>query len=485
MIPPGRAPQLLASVLAAPDDDGPRLVYADWLTERGDPRGAFIADQHRLAETDEADPAWPALHARVERALRDRGRDWVAPFAGLAGAVSFSRGFAEGVDLGEVLDPLPKFKKIAAAAPIRAVTLSRPSRWGPSPARAAPLDQAIGELASLGVRRVRVDGATAADLAGFDRGTLRGVEALDLRTERYRQEDATRLVPALAGARLRVLRLRGFDLTADQIDQLADEGAFAGLSALSIERAPVAERGLERLARALPQRLAALSLADNRGSLASLGAVLERIGPSSLDLSGGVSVPVLEALIASDAMQSVRHLSLRRPSGKIKGRIERLFRRVLPALTRLDLGESDLSDADMRALARSPFLPQLTALHLDGTPVGDRGLGAFLAATPASLRIVSLSLSNTRIGGRGLRALAKWPGLRNVAALALPGRDLPPIVAEGLAAAPGFDPARLSVRGPRTILNERWPKALARGFEPRSEGLARGYEVDARRSSKE
>jgi uncharacterized protein (TIGR02996 family) len=38
---------LLAAVRAAPDDDGPKLVYADWLIERGDPRGELVALEHR------------------------------------------------------------------------------------------------------------------------------------------------------------------------------------------------------------------------------------------------------------------------------------------------------------------------------------------------------------------------------------------------------------------------------------------------------
>src|SRR5262249_38667449 len=33
----------LADILAHPDDDTPRLVYADWLMERDDPRGNPIA----------------------------------------------------------------------------------------------------------------------------------------------------------------------------------------------------------------------------------------------------------------------------------------------------------------------------------------------------------------------------------------------------------------------------------------------------------
>jgi uncharacterized protein (TIGR02996 family) len=35
----------LREVYAAPDDDGPRTVYADWLIERGDPRGELISLQ--------------------------------------------------------------------------------------------------------------------------------------------------------------------------------------------------------------------------------------------------------------------------------------------------------------------------------------------------------------------------------------------------------------------------------------------------------
>jgi len=36
---------LLASIYASPADDGPRLVYADWLLERGKPLGKFIQAQ--------------------------------------------------------------------------------------------------------------------------------------------------------------------------------------------------------------------------------------------------------------------------------------------------------------------------------------------------------------------------------------------------------------------------------------------------------
>src|SRR5512139_249412 len=36
---------LLDEIYAAPDDDGVRSIYADWLIERGDPLGTFISLQ--------------------------------------------------------------------------------------------------------------------------------------------------------------------------------------------------------------------------------------------------------------------------------------------------------------------------------------------------------------------------------------------------------------------------------------------------------
>jgi uncharacterized protein (TIGR02996 family) len=39
----------LRQILAHPFDDGPRLVYADRLDERGDPRGEFIRVQCEIA----------------------------------------------------------------------------------------------------------------------------------------------------------------------------------------------------------------------------------------------------------------------------------------------------------------------------------------------------------------------------------------------------------------------------------------------------
>jgi uncharacterized protein (TIGR02996 family) len=86
----------LRSILDAPGDDAPRLVYADWLDERGDPRGAFVRDEVRWARDRSAagaaelraraaalDPVWAARVARPPvGACCDRLR-FAEPFKGL------------------------------------------------------------------------------------------------------------------------------------------------------------------------------------------------------------------------------------------------------------------------------------------------------------------------------------------------------------------------------------------------------------------
>lgn len=61
----------LAAIRAAPDDDGPRQVYADWLLQRGDLRGEMINIQCELARGTDR----PAALSQRERQLRPKLHD--------------------------------------------------------------------------------------------------------------------------------------------------------------------------------------------------------------------------------------------------------------------------------------------------------------------------------------------------------------------------------------------------------------------------
>lgn len=78
---------LLAAIYAAPDDDGPRLVYADALLERGDPRGELIALQCR-GELDRDQKR------REKELLEVHGKAWLGDLAPIVmGGYRFERGF--------------------------------------------------------------------------------------------------------------------------------------------------------------------------------------------------------------------------------------------------------------------------------------------------------------------------------------------------------------------------------------------------------
>jgi uncharacterized protein (TIGR02996 family) len=86
------AAALLAAVRAAPADDAPRLVYADWLDEHGQPeRAEFIRVQCALARTDS-----PALRRRETELLAAHHDAFAGPLAAPHLRFRFERGFIVG-----------------------------------------------------------------------------------------------------------------------------------------------------------------------------------------------------------------------------------------------------------------------------------------------------------------------------------------------------------------------------------------------------
>lgn len=106
---PERAVPLLRAIIDAPDDDAPRMVLADLLSELGDPRGEFIACQISGAQ------------ARADELLAANAIAWAGPFTRPVHHWTYRRGFIDTIfvdDLaatGQVLDdhPLATLKLVA------------------------------------------------------------------------------------------------------------------------------------------------------------------------------------------------------------------------------------------------------------------------------------------------------------------------------------------------------------------------------------
>ena len=95
-------PAFIRMIAAAPDDDAPRLVYADVLEERGDPAGVaraeFIRVQCEKARLVPDTPRSRELWFR-EAALFDWARAWRAELPAVRGLQygGFRRGFIDDV----------------------------------------------------------------------------------------------------------------------------------------------------------------------------------------------------------------------------------------------------------------------------------------------------------------------------------------------------------------------------------------------------
>lgn len=136
-----QAAAFLAAVIEAPDDDGPRLMYADWLIERGDVRGDFIRTRVELERLPDCGHDWatlpggfscPTCRRKDELYAATVNEDgfppwehamqgWARPFK--LSEVTFRRGFVEAVSCS-ALAWLRHGAAILAATPLREVTLS-------------------------------------------------------------------------------------------------------------------------------------------------------------------------------------------------------------------------------------------------------------------------------------------------------------------------------------------------------------------------
>lgn len=87
--------RFLAAILEHPDDDAPRLAYADALTKAGDPRGEFIAVQVQLAVAKSGSAERRALARRDTALFGKHGEPWTKHAMKVCEQATLKRGFVE------------------------------------------------------------------------------------------------------------------------------------------------------------------------------------------------------------------------------------------------------------------------------------------------------------------------------------------------------------------------------------------------------
>jgi uncharacterized protein (TIGR02996 family) len=165
----------VSATLESPEDDTPRLIYADWLEERGDPRGELV----RLQCARAALPDWDRrahLLLRQENALLDRhGAAWRAELPAPEGILwgDFERGFVSSIRADSFAALYRQAKKIWRAAPVRHVTVT-----GKSERVRLDRRQALPHLRSLKVFFRALSGLDLGQVA--DAPLLSSLRTLDL-----------------------------------------------------------------------------------------------------------------------------------------------------------------------------------------------------------------------------------------------------------------------------------------------------------------
>ena len=356
----------LESILAEPDDDTPRLIFADWLDEHDDPLGEFIRVQMQLASLPEDDERRPELKQRERRLLGAHGREWARAVRPLVTDYEFRRGFVEEVRLDARRFPA-NAAALFRAAPIRQLLLERP-RYGAPPA--PPLDPnrlaACPELARVKSLNVDLtDGDALAALLGSPHLT-------NLTSLRLRVGDGGNL-PALLHATkwtgLTALDLGANRLGLDGLQMLLEWWRFPAVTALRLNTDDLDSACADALSRSpVLGQLKALDLSYN--NLGSAGAAALARSPyvgglESLWLGfNSIGDPGAEALAACARLTSLRCLYL--ANNHLSTAAARALAKApgLAQLTRLDLDHNKIPAADLQALAASPYLTRLRTLFL-------------------------------------------------------------------------------------------------------------------------
>ena len=261
------ADALLRAVIAAPDDDAPRLVYADWCEEHGDAdRAAFIRAQVELARN----PRHPDRDRLVqaERTLWHRNRDtWTAWLPPWAREPEFRRGFLERIRCDA-----DKF--LAGADEVRLHT----------PLSGVRLDGPRGLAVTVFLQRV-LDGLRFLALSGdMDAEAwphfaacpyLGRLEELHLNSKGPPAELVTALVESVSLAGLRKLRLRSCELGDEQTARLVRHPWVARLRTLDLTRNSIFDEGGVALIES--PHLDGLELLTLKGNPVTEGWLAERI----------------------------------------------------------------------------------------------------------------------------------------------------------------------------------------------------------------
>lgn len=338
--------QLLRTIRALPNDDAPRLVYADWLEENGKAeRAEFIRLQCALASQPDDDAHRNALLLRERRLWRKQGGSWKADLPARLRNSPFQRGFVQPnvqeLSVSQFFALGEDFLDFAPGWTVKLIIRS----FDP-----VPVLMKHNHLARLTGLGLQVNGADPDGLGELLASpSLKNLRSLHIEGHPFGL-DHMRIIassPALEG--LRRLGVFCNTLRAEGAEAIARSPFLKNLESLDLNGCRIGDEGLRALASSTGlHHLRELNLPQNE-----------------LDNSAA------SAIIASRPLKRLQALGLfGNHLGDAGARLLALGRN-LERLNRLDLGLNRIGPSGGRALADSPYLIHLRQLYLGGNRVSD------------------------------------------------------------------------------------------------------------------
>jgi uncharacterized protein (TIGR02996 family) len=350
MTPAGYEEAFLEDSVANPDDDTPRLSYADYLTDRGDLRGEFIRGQCALARLPPDDPQRPELEAKEKELLKKHKAEWAEPLRQFVHHVDFYRGFLRRVTL-TAEKFLHVWQDLFRLGPVQHVRLE----WAKYGLNRWPSCPGLAYIISLSVSGNQLGAAQVAQIVGSPH--LRRLQALDLGGNFVGLSGLRTVLEAPVLERLTTLNLGGNFMVGTLGDGplrvLAEAPWPPRLAHLILTRNPFSDPGL-----------VAFSASPRLAQLESL----------TFDNSRRINRPAVTALATSPHLAGLRSLSLNlcRLGPRGIGPLTQTSCR-LKGLTTLRLRKTGLNDEAARLLAGSALLSGLKTLDAADNGFGRQG----------------------------------------------------------------------------------------------------------------
>jgi uncharacterized protein (TIGR02996 family) len=438
--------ELVKNILAAPEDDDLRLVFADWLEEHGEAdRANLIRYQCTAAKVAPWERSWQESTWRAEALIEEHGDAWrTSELPALDGIEwkDFERGFVSTVRVRDVAALYAHDAEIGKLVTVSCVEVPCLDESGTvRPADSVPWLQKL-RLTSEGEDTIAPKGSLLSapsilEIVRLDDDQVLS-SLLDWMANRGEDKNAGRALVQIkvegnhtagmafvrdfveageaAVASGQPANLRRLDLGTRFIDYdsgyfedptigsagaqiLADAHSLRALEAIDVSRQRVGNEGLSALVAALP-RLHELHArhvqCDDVAFLqGSTGAALDR-----LDLSGNAFGDA-GAQALSDASR-------------------------LATLKTLDLDTCEIGPQGVRALTTAPFWQTLRRLDISRNPIGERLTELLVQAAPPA-HLHTLALADVDIGGSPstvVEALAGITWIRRLLSLDLSKNDL-------------------------------------------------------------